>query len=88
MEKFSEATAEIDRSSGHVRFIADLMLAGPDLHDVDHGAFAQVLHDLAVRLERATGALEQWGWRIDRNRRAALRGRRLGYVESAWSFTA
>ena len=61
MEKFSEATAEIDQVSGHVRLIADLMLAGPDLHDVDRGAFAQVLHDLAVRLERAAEALEDLG---------------------------
>ena len=58
MEKFSQAMTEIDQFSGHVRLIADLMLAGPDLHDVDRGAFAQVLHDLAVRLDRATGALE------------------------------
>lgn len=55
MEKLSEPTTGIDQVSGDVRLIADLMLAGPDLHDVDRGAFAQVLHDLADRLERATG---------------------------------
>jgi hypothetical protein len=67
MEKLLEATAEIDRVSGHVRLIADLMLAGTDLHDVDRGAFAQVLHDLAVRLDRAAGALED----LDRSARTA-----------------
>jgi hypothetical protein len=67
MEKFSEARAEIDQVSGHVRLIADLMLAGPDLHDVDRGAFAQVLHDLAVRLDRAAGVLED----LDRSARTA-----------------
>ena len=36
----------------------DLMLAGPDLQNVDRGAFAQVLHDLAIRPERATGELQ------------------------------
>lgn len=67
MEKFSDAMAEIDKVSSHVRLIADLMLAGPDLQDVDRGAFAQVLHDLAARLERATGALED----LDRSDRTA-----------------
>ncbi len=60
MEKYDVAT-DLGLIAGHVRLLADLMLAGPDLHDVDRGAFAQVLHDLAVRLERATGALEDLG---------------------------
>ena len=61
MEKFSQAMTEIDQVSGHVRLIADLMLAGPDLHDVDRDALARVLHDLAARLRRATGVLEDLG---------------------------
>ena len=60
MEKY-DVTTDLGLIAGHVRLLADLMLAGPDLHDVDRGAFAQVLHDLAVRLERASGALEDLG---------------------------
>jgi hypothetical protein len=58
MENEHNATDQLALVAGHVRLLADLMLAGPDLQEVDRGAFAQVLHDLAVRLERAVEALE------------------------------
>ncbi|MCK9530810.1 MAG: hypothetical protein M0R77_09655 [Gammaproteobacteria bacterium] len=63
MERHHEITDRLDLIAGHMRLIADLMLAGPDLQDVDRGAFAQVLHDLAVRLEAATEELQNAGAR-------------------------
>ena len=56
-----DAATDIGLVAGHVRLLADLMLTGPDLQDVDRGAFAQVLNELAVRLERAVAALDSPG---------------------------
>ncbi len=63
MERHHAITDRLDLIAGHMRLLADLMLAGPDLQDVDRGAFAQVLHDLAVRLETATEELQNAGAR-------------------------
>jgi hypothetical protein len=61
MEKHCAAADQLSLITGHVRLLADLMLAGPDLQDVDRGAFAQVLQDLALRLERITGEMQNPG---------------------------
>jgi len=46
-------TDRIERVSVYLRLIADLMLAGKDLRDVDLAKFAFVMEDLAAQLERA-----------------------------------
>ncbi len=47
-------TDRLEAIAGHVQLLAELMQTGPDLHDEDHGAFAQVLHELTVRLQEVT----------------------------------
>lgn len=42
----------IDAAAATLRLLADLLLAGPSLAEIDRGALARVLHDLAQRLER------------------------------------
>lgn len=46
-------TDQIELVAAHLRLIADLMLTGADLKEVDLPAFALVMEDLAVRLEEA-----------------------------------
>lgn len=53
MEKQERIADQIESAAAHVRLLADLMLAGRGLQDVDRGALARVLHDLAEKLERA-----------------------------------
>lgn len=57
----NDAVTDLGFIAAHVRPLADLTLAGPDLQDVDRDASAHVLHDLAVRLERRTGELRNAG---------------------------
>lgn len=44
----------IEPVAAHLRFIADLMLTGADLKEVNLAAFALVMEDLTAQLERAT----------------------------------
>jgi hypothetical protein len=53
MEKQEPIIDRIESAAAHARLLADVMLAQPGLKVVDHGALARVLHDLAVKLERA-----------------------------------
>lgn len=59
MEMQRPITDQLGLIAGQVRLLADLMLAGPDLQEVESGAFALVLQDLAVRLEGMAGKTEQ-----------------------------
>jgi len=47
-------TDRIELIAAHLRLIADLMVVGKDLNDVDLAAFALVMEDLAAQLEQAT----------------------------------
>ena len=47
-------TDRIDLIAAHLRLIADLMLTGADLKEVNLAAFARVMEELAAQLERAT----------------------------------
>lgn len=60
MDKY-DAVTDLDLIAGRVRQLADLMLVWPHVQDLDYGAFALVLHELARRLERATGELQSAG---------------------------
>ncbi len=53
METHYTAMERVRLVAGHVRLLADLMLPGGDLADVDRAAFAQVLSELAHQLEVA-----------------------------------
>ncbi len=44
----------IELVAAHLRLIADLMLTGADLKEVNLAAFALVMEDLTTQLERAT----------------------------------
>lgn len=59
MEQQEQIADRIESAAAHVRLLADLMLAGPALQEVDRGAFARVLHDLAVKLEQAAEDTER-----------------------------
>jgi hypothetical protein len=54
MDNDNPITDRIELIAAHLRLIADLMLAGKDLKDVDLAAFALVMENLAAQLERAT----------------------------------
>ena len=58
MPRQHPVTDQLRVIAGHVQLLADLMLAGPDLQDVDRGAFAQVLQDLASRLDQVLAEVE------------------------------
>ncbi len=60
MDKY-DAVTDLGVIAGHVRPLADLMLAGPDLQDVDRDAFALVLHDPAGRHKRIAGEMQNAG---------------------------
>ncbi len=53
MELDHSVADSIQHVASHLRVLADLMLPGADLREVDQPALAQVLDDLARRLDRA-----------------------------------
>jgi hypothetical protein len=53
VEKQQQIADRVESAAAHARLLADLMLSGPSLQEMDRGALARVLHDLAVKLERA-----------------------------------
>ena len=58
MEALTTAREELRLAASHVRLLADLMLLGADLQDVDRAAFAHVLQDLAARLDRGLARID------------------------------
>ncbi len=59
MELDHSVADSIQHVASHLRVLADLMLPGADLREVDQPALAQVLDDLARRLDKA---LHQVHW--------------------------
>ncbi len=54
MDTKTPITDQIELVAAYLRFVADLMITGADLKEVNLAAFALVMEDLAARLERAT----------------------------------
>lgn len=52
MEKQQPTREEIGLVADHLRLLAALLCKRPDLAESDKCAFAQVIHDLANRLDR------------------------------------
>lgn len=53
MDKQERAADRVELAAAHVRLLADLLSAGRGLQEVDRGALARVLQDLAEQLELA-----------------------------------
>lgn len=58
MEKQQELTDRIESAAAHTRLLADFVLTGPALQEIDRGALGRVLHDLADRLKQAAQDME------------------------------
>jgi hypothetical protein len=53
MEKYPPIREELGRVADHLRLLAALLIKRPDLEASDKSAIAQVMHDLADRLDHA-----------------------------------
>lgn len=53
MDNNHPITDRVELLAAHLQLIADLMVAGKDLKDIDLAAFARVMEDIAAQLERA-----------------------------------
>lgn len=59
MEPQEQIADRIESAAARMRLLADLLLAGPALQELNRGAFARMLYELAVTLEQASEATER-----------------------------